>query len=143
MSQVVLDADSTTLVLNGTVISDLVAGDIITATPVNPLSSHVNSSGGGVTINKRTDGDVFDIAFNVQKMSASDLFMQSQINQESIVVFNGSMKEDYTRDGASGVETWQLGAGSITTQPTDTKNNTDGNATRPYTIRFRNTRRNL
>lgn len=143
MSEVVLDADSTTLVLNGTALPDFVAGDIITATPVNPLTSHVNSSNGGVTINKRTDGDVYDVAFTLQKFSASDLFMQSQVNQSSPVVFNGSMKEDYTRDTTAGVETWILESGSITTQPTDTKNNTDGNANRQYTIRFRNVRRNL
>lgn len=143
MSRVVLDADSTTLVLNGTILRDFVAGDIIVATPANPLTSHVNSSNGGVTINKRTDGDVYDIAFTVQKMSPSDLFMQSQANSESVVVFAGSMKEDYSRDGTAGVETWILESGSITTQPTDTKNDTDGNSGRQYTVRFRNVRRNL
>lgn len=143
MASIVLDADSTTLVLNGTAITDLIDGDILELTPVNPLTSHVNSSNGGVNINKRSDGGVHDLTVRVQRYSASDVFLNNASNQASPVVFNGSLKEDYTRDGTAGAESWILENGSITTRPTSTKNNTDGNSLQEYTIRFRNCSRNI
>jgi hypothetical protein len=50
MALIQLDANSTTLVLNGTVIADLVEGDFLEINAVNPLTSQVNSSDGGVTL---------------------------------------------------------------------------------------------
>lgn len=47
------------------------------------------------------------------------------------------------RDGAALKETYDLQAGSITTQPTQTKNNQDVNALMEYTIEFRNVVRNI
>ena len=143
MASIVLDADSTTLVLNGTAITDLIDGDILELTPANPLTSHVNSSNGGVNINKRSDGGVHDLVVRVQRYSASDVFLNNASNQASPVVFNGSLKEDYVRDGTAGAESWILENGSITTRPTNTKNNTDGNSLQEYTIRFRNCSRNI
>lgn len=136
-------ADSTTLVLNGTVIDDFIAGDILELTPVNPATSHVNGTGGGVNINARSDAGVHDLVVRVQKMSQSDIFLNSARNQADPVVFNGTLKEDFTRDGIAGVESYILESGSITTQPTNTANDQDGNALREYTIRFRNATRNL
>ena len=141
--EIVTQAESTTLVLNGTVVNDFISGDILTLAPVNPLTSHVNGSGGGVNINKRADGGVHDLTIRVQKMSDSDVFLNSAVNQESPVVFNGTMKEDFIKNGIAGVETWILESGSITTRPTATSNDQDGNALREYTIRFRNAQRNL
>lgn len=143
MAVITLAADSTTLVLNGTAITDFVAGDTITMTPVNPVTSHVNSTNGGVNINKRSDAGVYDVVMRVQRMSGSDSFLNNALRQNDAVVFNGSMKESYNRDGTDGVESWILENGSITTQPTITKNDTDGNALSEYTIRFRNASRNL
>lgn len=140
---IVTQAESTTLILNGTPVNDFIAGDIITLTPVNPLTSHVNGTGNGVNINKRSDGGVHDLVVRVQKMSDSDIFLNSAVNQDSPVVFNGTMKEDFTKDGIAGVETYILETGSITTRPTATQNDQDGNALREYTIRFRNAQRNL
>lgn len=143
MSVITLAADSSTLVLNGTAILDFEEGDIITLTPVNPLTAHVNSVNEGVTINKRSDAGVYDLTVRVQRLSASDVFLNNALRQESPVLFNGSLKESYTRDGTAGVESWILENGSITTQPTNTKNTTEGNATSEYMIRFRNASRNL
>ncbi|HHH0699805.1 TPA: major capsid family protein [Yersinia enterocolitica] len=52
-------------------------------------------------------------------------------------------KESFIRDGASLKETYDLQVGSLTTQPTQTKNNQDVNALMEYTIEFRNIRRNV
>lgn len=143
MAKITLDADSTTLVLNGHAFTSFGVGDIITMTPVNPHSSQVNSSDGGVTINRRSDGNVYDMAVSVQKYSDDDVFLNSIINAESQEIIEGSMKEDFNRDGTDGQESWTLEGGSITTKPTDTKNDTDGNAVLRYTIRFRNAKRAL
>lgn len=143
MAVIALQADSTTLVLNGTILNDLAEGDSITFTSVNPLTGHVNSAGAGVTIKKRLDGGVTDMVVRVQKYSDSDVFLNSAKESGLPVVFNGSSKENYTKDGTDFVCTLQLNNGSITTQPTDTRNNQDGNALMEYTIRFRNAVRTL
>jgi hypothetical protein len=140
---ITLAADSTTLILNGTAITDLVEGDTIVLAPVNPSTSHVNAIGGGVNINERSDKGVYDVTINVQRFSESDVLLNSWNRQSPPELINGSAKEDYTRDGTDGVESWVLENGSITTQPTATKNSTDGNAESQYVIRFRNVSRDL
>lgn len=136
-------AESTTLVLNGTAITDLAEGDFVELNPVNPHTSHVNSSNGGVSINRRFDADVHDLVVRVQKMSGSDVFLNSASNQDEPVVFNGSLKEDYLRDGVAAAESYILENGTITTQPNNVKNNQDGNGMMEYTIRFRTATRNI
>lgn len=143
MAVITMSADSTTLTLNGTLVNDLVSGDVLTLAPVNPLTSHVNAKNGGVTIQKRADADVHDLTVRVHRNSESDVFMNSAINSEQPTVFNGSMKENFNRDGADGVETWTLANGSITTRPTATMNDQDGNALSEYVIRFRSAVRAL
>lgn len=143
MSNIVKDADSVTLVLNGHAFTSFGVGDIMTLTPVNPDTSQVNSSDGGVTINKRSDAGVYDLAMTVQKFSDDDVFMNEIINGASPTILVGSLKEDYNRDGTDGQESWNLEGGSVTSKPTNTKNDTDGNATMEYTIRFRNAKRAL
>lgn len=143
MANITMLADSTTLVLNGTAIPDFAEGDYLELNPINPATSHVNSSNGGVNIHKRFDAGVHDLIVRVQKDSASDVFLNSAINTESPTIFNGSVKEDFTRDGVAGSDSYTLENGSITTRPTNTKNNTDGNAMMEYTIRFRNAIRSL
>lgn len=143
MATISLAADSTTLILNGTAITDLIEGDTITLAPVNPATSHVNAIGGGVNINERSDRGVYDVTVRVQRFSQSDVFMNNLVRQSPPVVINGSAKENYNRDGTDGVESWILENGSVTTQPTGTKNSTDGNALSEYVIRFRNASRNL
>ena len=143
MAIITVSADSTTLVLNGTAITDLITGDVITLVPVNPATAQINSSNGGVNINERTDRGVYDLTIRVQRLSGSDAFLNGALRQSPPMLFNGSLKENYTRDGTSFVESWILESGSITTQPTKTTNDEDGNALSEYVIRFRNATRNL
>jgi len=143
MSVITLQADATTLILNDQSITSFGEGDYLTLTPVNAASAHVNSAGGGVTISERFDKDVHDLVVRVQKYSPDDVFLQGLLNGESVTVLIGSLKESYVADGSAGVESWTLEAGSITTQPTQTKSNTDGNALMEYTARFRTAKRSL
>ena len=121
MAGIVLAVDSTTVVLNGTAILDLVEGDYVVLTPANPATSHVNSTNGGVNINERSDKGVHDLMLRVQRFSESDAFMNNLLRQSPPILVNGS----------------------VTTQPTSTKSSTDGNALQEYVIRFRNASRNL
>ncbi|HEN3329021.1 TPA: hypothetical protein U5D49_004022 [Yersinia enterocolitica] len=143
MSQIVISADTATVVMNGRIITDIAAGDYITLTPTNPLTSRANSAQNGVTISKRVDAGVTVMVVRVQKFSNDDVWLNQQINTYIPVVFNGSVKESFVRDGAALKETYDLQVGSITTQPTQTKNNQDANALMEYTIEFRNIRRNV
>lgn len=143
MSVVTLQADSTTLILNDWSFSDFAEGDYLTITPANAASSQVNSAGGGVTISKRFDSDVHDLVIRVQKYGKDDVYLLGLLNAETVVAQSGSVKESYISDGTPGVESWSLDGGSITTQPTQTKNNTDGNALMEYTLRFRTAKRSL
>lgn len=143
MAVITMSADSATLVLNGFAIVDFAEGDFLELNPVNDLTSHINGAAGAVNINKRNDGGVHDLIVRVQKMSGSDVFLNSAMNQTEPTVFNGSVKEDFNRDGTAGAESYILENGSLTTRPGNTKNNTDGNGMMEYTIRFRNATRNL
>ena len=143
MAVIQFAAESTSLILNGAAILDVVEGDFIELNPVNDLTSHTNSSAGGVNINKRVDGGVHDLIIRVQKYSDSDVLLNSAMNQDSPVVYNGSVKEDFIRDGVAGVESYILENGSLTTRPGNTKNNQEGNGSMEYTIRFRNATRNV
>ncbi|MGE4748478.1 hypothetical protein AB8990_03120 [Yersinia enterocolitica] len=143
MSQIVISTDTATVVMNGRIITDIAAGDYITLTPTNPLTSRANSAQNGVTISKRVDAGVTVMVVRVQKYSNDDVWLNQQINTDIPVVFNGSVKESFVRDGAALKETYDLQVGSITTQPTQTKNNQDVNALMEYTIEFRNIRRNV
>jgi len=53
------------------------------------------------------------------------------------------LSRSFVRDGAALKETYDLQVGSVTTQPTQTKNNQDVNALMEYTIEFRNVVRNV
>lgn len=143
MSQIVISADTATIVLNGRIITDISAGDYVTLTPSNALTSRANSSQNGVTISKRVDAGVHVMVLRVQKFSNDDVWLNQQRNANIPVVFNGSIKESFVRDGAALKETYDLQVGSITTQPTQTKNNQDVNALMEYTIELRNVVRNV
>ncbi|MDH1085299.1 hypothetical protein N5C79_02190 [Pantoea brenneri] len=138
MSQIVISADTATIVLNGRIITDIAAGDYITLTPSNALTSRANSAQNGVTVARRLDAGVHVMVMRVQKFSNDDIWLNQQRNAAIPVIFNGSVKESFVRDGAALKETYDLQVGSITTQPTQTKNNQDTNALMEYTIEFRN-----
>lgn len=143
MAAINIRADSSTLILNDHSFTSFAEGDYLTLTPANAASAHVNSAGGGVTISERFDKDVYDLVMRVQKFSPDDVVLLGFINGEGVTVLNGSLKEAYTSSGTEGVESWLLESGSITTQPTQTKNNQDGNALMEYTMRFRTAKRSL
>lgn len=143
MAVITMAANSTSLILNGFAIVDFAEGDFVELNPVNALTSHVNGADGAVNINSRNDGGVHDLVVRVQKFSGSDVFLNSAVNQAEPVIFNGSVKEDFNRDGQAGAESYILENGSITTRPSNVKNNTDGNGLMEYTIRFRNATRNI
>lgn len=143
MSVITISMDSGTLILNDYTFKSFAEGDYLSLTPVNAHTSRVNSADGGVTIGERMDKDVYDLTFSTQKYSDDDVFMLSQINTEGATLFEGSAKESYNKDGEAGVESWNLDGGSITTLPTQTRNNQDGNAMMEYTIQFRTAKRSL
>lgn len=143
MSVITLQADASTLILNDRSYTSFGEGDYLTLTPANAATAHVNSARGGVTISERFDKDVYDLLFRVQKYSEDDIALLALVNAETVQVLTGSLKEAYTSDGSPGIESWTLEAGSITTQPTQTKSNTDGNALMEYTMRFRTAKRSL
>jgi hypothetical protein len=143
MSVITLSADSSTLILNDYTFKSFAEGDYLTLTPVNAHTSRVNSASGGVTIAERMDGGVYDLTFSVQKYSADDVFMLGLINTPGVSLIEGSAKEAYTIDGGAGLESWNLDGGSITTLPTNGKNNQDGNAMVEYTVQFRDAKRSL
>lgn len=143
MAEIVVNSSTATIVLNGRIITDIVTGDYVTLTPSNPLTSRANSAQNGVTISKRVDAGVHGMVMRVQKFSNDDIWLNGLSNSEIPTVINGSIKESFIRDGASLKETYDLQVGSLTTQPTQTKNNQDVNALMEYTIEFRNIRRNV
>lgn len=143
MAVIQFSADSTTLVLNGTALTDFIEGDFLELNPVNPVTSQINAAGGGVNIYNRVDGAVHDLVIRVQRASASDVYLNSASNQVVPVVFNGSVKEDFVKDNTAGSESYVLENGSLTTRPANVKNNQDGNGVMEYTIRFRTAIRNI
>jgi hypothetical protein len=143
MSIISFSASETTVVLNGTAISSMVVGDIIQLAPANELTSHVNSTNGGVTISKRSDGGVHDLTVRVQRYSDDDVFLNQAKNTAIPTILNGSIKGPFVKDGVQMVESWILEQGSITGQPAEAYNDTDGNALMEYKMRFRNCVRNI
>ncbi len=93
MSQIVISADTATIVLNGRIITDIAAGDYVTLTPSNPLTSRANSANNGVTISGRVDAGVHVMVIRVQKFSNDDIWLNQQRTAAIPVVFNGSVKE--------------------------------------------------
>lgn len=143
MAIINLPADATTLVINGQAIVNMAEGDIVTIEPVNEATSRINGIGGSININERSDKDVHNVTVRVLKYSESDAFLNNIRRQSPPPVINGSVKTAFNRDGSEAEESWLLEGGSITTQPTDTKNSTDGNAMMEYVMQFRIASRNL
>lgn len=143
MATISLPADSTTLTLNGYAFTDLVSGDVLELAPENDLTSHVNSTNGGVSIFKRSDGGVHMLTVRTTALGDDDTWLNAEVNQDAPTVFNGSIKTNYVKDGSDAVESYILENGSIVTRPTRTINDQDGNALMEYVIKFRNVTRNL
>lgn len=142
MATIAEQTGSTTFTLNEHLFTTFAEGDILEFTPVNPKTSRVNSQK-AVTIANRSDGDVHDVKMRVQKLGEDDIFLNTAMNQADPVVFNGSSKTNFTRDGVAGVSSWILENGSLTDRPTEVINVQDGSAMMEYTIQFRNGQRNI
>ena len=134
MAVITFKSDSTTLILNGQVVSDFVDGDIIELAPVNPETARTYGANRSVNIQQRADKDVYTLKFRVMRNSDSDIWLNSQLNSDKPVVFEGSVKELFVKDGTEYTETFEIEAGSFTDKPTYTKNNQDGNAVVEYVI---------
>lgn len=142
MASITIPVDGTTVILNGRAITDFSEGDFIEVNPVNAHTSRVNSAGGGVNISGHVSAGVHDVIIRVQKYGEDDAWLNNAINQ-GVTLFNGSIKENFSRDGVAFTASTILENGSITTKPSNVGNNTDGNAVMEYTIQFRNVRRNI
>lgn len=136
MSTIVYDTSSVTLVMNGYVFTNLIAGDTIEVAPVNAATARVNSAT-GVSISGRAEASVHTVMVRVQKNSEDDIFLNSARNTTFPTLLEGSLKENFRKDGTDGVDSWSLEGGSVTTQPTSVKNNQDGNAVHEYAVEFR------
>lgn len=134
MAVVSFNSNSTTLILNDEVISDFINGDILELAPVNPDTARTYGSNRAVNIQHRSDREVYTLKFRVMRDSDNDVFLNDKMNADKPVVFNGSIKELFIKDGEEFTESFELEAGSYTDKPTHTKNNQDGNAQVEYTI---------
>lgn len=140
MSVINIPVNSTTLTLNSRVYRSLAEGDEITLAPVNDSTSQSNAADGGVIITARSDREVHDLTVRVQKHSDDDASLNALRNSPSTLI-NGSIKTSLVRDGVDLVDTYLLSNGSVTTQPTETSNHTDGSPMLEYVIRFRSAQR--
>lgn len=136
MSNIILQAESTTVVLNGEVLNNLAEQDAVIIQQPNPRTGRVNSER-GVTVIKRNDAEVTDLVIKVQRYSADDVLLNSWKESNKIVVLNGSVKESFNRDGTDMLENWVLEAGTFTTSAENVKNNQEPTGISEYTIQFR------
>ena len=126
--------NSTTLVLNGELIKDFINGDVIELAFVNPKTSRTYGANGAVNVTERSDSKVATVKVNLMRYSDNDIWMTEMMNSESVVIFDGSLKEVYIKDGSESVESWEILSGSFTEQNGVTKNNVETNGTVSYII---------
>ena len=144
MALIQMISDTTTLRLNGHLFNDLAEGVAVEFESPNAATSRVNgASSNAVNIAPRSDRNVRVLKIRVQKGGADDVFLNSALNQSAPVVFNGSTRDDYRRDGSAFSDAYTLENGSITTQPTDSRNTQEHEGAMEYYIEFRNVVRNL
>lgn len=132
--KIIIKAESTTLILNNTIISDFLNGDTLELAPLNQNTSRVYGSNRSVNVQQRADREVHTLKMRIMKHSDTDTFLQNYLNLSTPLFLDGSLKEIVIKDGSEKVSSWILEAGSITAQPTDIKNNQDGNALMEYTL---------
>ena len=133
---ILLQAESTTVILNGHAFNNLAEADAVMLQQPNDRTSRTNSER-GVTIAARNDSSVTDLTLKVERFSEDDVVLSGWQNGNSITVINGSVKESFNRDESDFTENWKLEAGSITSQPEHTKNNQEPASVIEYVIQFR------
>lgn len=138
MSVAIVYADtSLTLTLNGHMFNDFASGDAVVLAPVNEKTTRVNGANNTVSIANRFDSNVYNMTINLIENSDDDIYLSRQLNSEYPVIFDGSLKENYRKDGEIRLSNARLEAGSFTTLPTMTKNSQDGSRVRSYALQFR------
>ena len=135
----ILNGDATTMQLqigsDNLTVDDLIAGDTITITPLFAETTRTYGAGNSVNIQRHTNKDVHTIVMRVNKLGNTDKALSNFMNAKTLSqVIEGSVKTIYFEDNAQKIENYKISGGSITTKPTDTKNNTDGNNSMEYTI---------
>lgn len=138
-SPIILNGDATTMQLqigsDNLTVDDLIAGDTITITPLFAETTRTYGAGNSVNIQRHTNKDVHTVVFRVSKLGNTDKALSNYMNAKTLSqVIEGSIKTIYYEDNAQKIENYKISGGSITTKPTDTKNNTDGNNAMEYTI---------
>lgn len=138
-SPIILNGDATTMQLkigsDNLTVDDLIAGDTITITPLFAETTRTYGAGNSVNIQRHTNKDVHTVVFRVSKLNNTDKALSNYMNAKTLSqVIEGSIKTIYYEDNAQKIENYKISGGSITTKPTDTKNNTDGNNAMEYTI---------
>lgn len=138
-SPIILNGDATTMQLqigsDNLTVNDLIAGDTITITPLFAETTRTYGAGNSVNIQRHTNKDVHTVVFRVSKLGNTDKALSNYMNAKTLSqVIEGSIKTIYYEDNAQKIENYKISGGSITTKPTDTKNNTDGNNAMEYTI---------
>ena len=98
---------------------------------------------GGANIIERIDGTVGTVIVRIQGGSDDDVLLLNFSKESPAHVFNGSCKEDYTKDGTSAKESWTLENGTFTIMPSIKKNNQTRENAVEYTIEFRNMERSI
>lgn len=136
---IILNGDATTMQLrignDNLTVNDLIAGDTITITPLFAETTRTYGAGNSVNIQRHTQKDVHTVTFRVSKLGNTDKAISNYMNAKTLSqVIEGSVKTIYFEDGEQMIENYKISGGSITTKPTDTKNNTDGNNSMEYTI---------
>ena len=138
MAVVTYSTDSATVALNGRVITGFAVGDIIEVTPVNDQTSRVNSAD-GVSITKRADAGVTDLVIRLQEKTDDDFWFNTLTAGNAPIVIEGSLRENFTKDGVDGVDTWQFEGGSLVGKAPKLVNNTEETQKiMEYRIQFRN-----
>jgi len=135
----VLNSDATTLQLsfggNNVLVDDFIAGDVITITPTNPQTTRTYGAKNSVNVQRRVDKDVKTLVFRVQKFGKTDIAITEFNNAETLTsLVEGSIKTIYYKDGVQMIENYKITGGSFGIDPTDTKNNQDGNSAMEYTL---------
>lgn len=136
MANILYDSANTTVTINGRVFTDLAQGDAVKIEFPNEKSSKTKGINKSSVIKKRMDGDEANVTIMVLKASTDDVYLNSILNQDDLVVLNGSVKTNFTRDGVDGVDSYSLQNGTVVSHPSDTKNNVDGDEIVEYILNF-------
>ncbi|MFS1538008.1 MAG: hypothetical protein ACL7BU_04230 [Candidatus Phlomobacter fragariae] len=137
MAQYAYDVSSTTLILNGHVISNFVIGTYINITKPNANTNRVIGAGSSVVIAKREDADVGDMEVHILRGSDDDIWLSNLAECNETVIFNGSIVTLYKVDGKSKTESLSLTGKSLLELPALEYSNTERNADLTYKFSFR------